>query len=120
MNNPRLSKEDREDLFKPLFSEIVNMIVEASDGDEDRLWALRRKIAKELVYLERSRPSDRARLKKLMMSKQGGRCAICEKELPEKGSELDRFVAKFGYIESNVRLVHHECHINDQAAKRYT
>lgn len=119
MPNPMLSKEDREHLFKPLFEEIVSMIVEAADGDEDRLWALRRKIAKELNYLERSRPSDRTRLKKLMRAKQNGLCAICEEPLPDKGSELDRFVAKLGYVVSNVRLVHHECHIKDQELKRY-
>jgi hypothetical protein len=43
MTNPVLSKEDRDHLFKPLFAEIVSMITEAADGDEDRLWALRRK-----------------------------------------------------------------------------
>lgn len=119
MPNPMLSREDREHLFRPLFAEIVAMITEAADGDEDRLWALRRKIAKELVYIERSRPGDRAKLKKLMRSKQNGLCALCGLHLPEKGSELDRFVAKLGYVESNVRLVHHECHIKDQAAKGY-
>lgn len=119
MANPILSREEREHLFRPLFAEIVAMITEAADGDDDRLWALRRKIAKELVYLERSRPGDRSRLKKAMRAKQGGLCALCGQELPEKGAELDRRVAKLGYIESNVRLVHHECHISDQAAKGY-
>ena len=119
MANPTLSKEDREHLFRPLFAEIVAMIIEASDGDEDRLWALRRKIAKELVYLERSKPSDRARLKKAMRAKQEGLCGLCGLALPESGAELDRFVAKLGYVESNVRLVHHECHAKDQAAKGY-
>ena len=114
-----LSRSDREYLFKPLFEEIVRMIVEAADGDEDRLWALRRKIAKELNYIERSRPSDRTRLKKLMRAKQKNLCALCGELLPEKGAELDRFVAKLGYVESNVRLVHHDCHIKDQESKRY-
>ena len=119
MGNPILSREDREHLFKPLFAEIVAMIVEAADGDEDRLWALRRKVAKELNYLERSRPGDRSKLKKLMRANQAGLCAICREPLPEKGAELDRFVAKLGYVESNVRLVHHDCHIKDQEAKGY-
>ena len=119
MTNPMLSESDREHLFKPLFEEIVRMIIEAADGDEDRLWALRRKIAKELNYLERSRPADRTKLKKLMRLKQEDKCALCGDPLPEKGAELDRFVAKLGYVESNVRLVHHDCHISDQASKRY-
>jgi hypothetical protein len=40
-------------------------------------------------------------------------------ELPQKGSELDRTEAFHGYVESNVRLVHHECHVSDQAKKGY-
>jgi hypothetical protein len=41
------------------------------------------------------------------------------KPLPEKGAELDRFEAKLGYTAQNTRLVHHECHIEDQAKKKY-
>lgn len=119
MANPILSKEDREHLFRPLFAEFVAMIAEASGGDENRLRALRRKIAKELVYLERSKPGDRARLKKVMRSKQNGPCAPCGPPLPESGADLDRFVAKLGCVEANVRLMHHECHVKDQATKRY-
>lgn len=120
MPNPTLSEDDRKHLFRPLFAEIVAMITKAAGGNEDRLWALRRKIAKELTYLERGRSRDRAKLKKLMRTRQNGLCGLCEQPLPEKGAELDRFVAKLGYVESNVRLVHHECHINDQAAKGFT
>jgi hypothetical protein len=119
MANPILTRADREHLFRPLFAEIVNMIVEAANCDEDLLWALRRKIAKELVYLERSRPADRTRLKKLVRAKQEGLCARCSQPLPERGAELDRFVAKLGYVESNVRLIHHECHVKDQEEKGY-
>jgi hypothetical protein len=83
------------------------------------LWALRRKLAKELTYLERSTPMKRRILKAVMWAKQKGRCALCRKEMPLKNSELDRIDTILGYVETNVRLVHHECHIEDQARKRY-
>lgn len=119
VTNPRLTKEQRDSLFRPLFASIVQQIETAAGSDEDVLWALRRKIAKELVYLERSPPAVRTKLKKLMRQKQEGLCAICGEPLPEKGAELDRTIAKLGYIESNVRLVHHHCHVQDQESKGY-
>jgi len=39
--------------------------------------------------------------------------------MPQKDSELDRTEAYLGYVESNVRVIHHECHIKDQAGKAY-
>ena len=83
------------------------------------MWALRRKLAKELVYLERSTPMARRKLKELMFKKQGGVCPMCQEQLPEKGAELDRTEAYLGYTEANVRLVHHHCHVADQASKGY-
>ena len=83
------------------------------------MWALRRKLAKELIYIERSTPAVRNKLKALMWAKQSGICALCSQAMSQKGSELDRTEAYLGYVESNVRLVHHECHINDQAGKGY-
>jgi hypothetical protein len=55
----------------------------------------------------------------LMFQKQAGLCALCGEQLPEKGSELDRTEAFHGYVEANVRLVHHHCHVNDQASKKF-
>ncbi len=120
MANPRLTKAQRIDLFKPLFDRIVSDIQALSDGDPNLMWALRRKIAKELVYLERSTPAARNKLKLHMWLKQSGLCAFCNQLMEQKGSELDRLEALHGYIESNVRLVHHECHIKDQASKNYS
>ena len=40
--------------------------------------------------------------------------------MPQKGSELDRFVAWKGYTPENTRLVHHECHVEDQRRKGFT
>jgi hypothetical protein len=46
-------------------------------------------------------------------------CPVCSKELPLKYAELDRFNASAGYTVDNTRLVHHDCHIKDQAEKSY-
>jgi hypothetical protein len=117
--NPKLTSEQREALFSPLFELVKGKLQELSGGDEKLAWALRRKLAKELVYLERSTPAARNKLKALMWKKQNGICALCKQELEQNGSELDRFEAYFGYVESNVRLVHHECHVKDQKIKGY-
>lgn len=117
--NPQLTPEQREQLFEPLFEKTKNELTRCAKGDERLLWALRRKLAKELVYLERGKPTDRAKLKTLMWKKQEGICALCNKPMEKKGSELDRFNAFDGYTESNVRLVHHECHVADQTKKGF-
>lgn len=119
MSGPQLTKTQREDIFKPLFAEVIGVLEASSAGDPELLWALRRKLAKELTYLERGTPAHRGKLKAFMMKKQDGNCALCGEALPETGSELDRFKAFEGYSEQNVRLVHHECHIKDQAHKGY-
>lgn len=119
MNHPRLTNEQREGLFRPLLEKVLAALEEASGSDPELLWALRRKLAKELTYLERGTPQQRKVLKALMFGKQQGKCALCGEELPKKGSELDRYNAFDGYIESNVRLVHHQCHVKDQESKGY-
>ena len=119
MANPRLTKEQREQLFAPLFERVKADLYTLSSGDARVMWALRRKLAKELVYIERSTPKARNKLKALMWSKQNGNCALCGNPMQQKSSELDRFEAYPGYVESNVRLVHHECHNKDQADKGY-
>jgi hypothetical protein len=119
MPNPQLTNEQRERLFKPLFDLVRAELQRLSEGDTNLLWALRRKLAKELVYLERGTPAHRNKLKALMWEKQNGVCALCEKSMPQKNSELDRCEAVLGYIESNVRLLCHDCHINDQDKKKY-
>jgi hypothetical protein len=120
MANPRLTNEQREKLFKPLFDLVKTELEHLSAGDANLLWALRRKLTKELGYLERNTPTHRNKLKALMWQKQNGRCALCNKDMPQKNSELDRFEAVLGYTESNVRLVCHDCHVRDQADKKYT
>ena len=120
MTNPQLTSEQREQIFGPLFQKVVRSLEEAAEGDERLLWALRRKLAKELTYLERGSPTHRKALKAVMWERQKRRCSLCSEPLELKGSELDRFEAYRGYVESNVRLVHHDCHVSDQESKRFT
>jgi len=107
MANPQLTKEQREALFQPLFECVEEELERLSGGDERLLWALRRKLAKELVYLERSTPAARSKLKIQKRMEQKGICPVCNERLPEKNAELDRFEAFHGYTAENTRLVHH-------------
>lgn len=120
MPNPRLTDSQRKELFAPLFELIKSELKRLSDGDEKVLWALRRKLTKELGYLERGTPAERNSLKKRMFQLQEAKCPLCFNPMELKNSELDRFEAFLGYTESNVRLVHHECHIKDQEEKGYS
>ncbi|MFH1081688.1 MAG: hypothetical protein V1766_15740 [Pseudomonadota bacterium] len=120
MPNPLLTRDQREKLFRPLFTKIKSDLENASCGDLQVLWALRRKIAKELVYLERGTPAERRKLQNQKYSEQNGLCAICGEKLPERGGELDRFEAFGGYTTENTRMVCHDCHVADQKKKNYT
>lgn len=119
MAGPRLTDEQRAKLFEPLFKRVVADLQRVSGGNKDVIWALRRKLAKDLTYLERGTPTERKILKAVMWHKQKGKCAICKKRMELRNSELDRKVTVRGYIESNVRLVHHDCHIKDQARRGF-
>jgi hypothetical protein len=116
---PRLTAEQIEKLFQPIFVRLIAHLEAASGGDSKLLWALRRKLAKELIYLERGTPIRRKKLKQQKFIEQKGVCAICGRELPERGAELDRADAFLGYTPQNTRLVHHECHVADQQKKNY-
>jgi hypothetical protein len=90
-----------------------------SADDPELLFALRRRLLVKLTHDERGTPAHRNKIKRLKMIEQDGKCPICSKALPEKYAELDRFKASAGYTLDNTRLVHHECHISDQAKKSY-
>ncbi|MBI2024472.1 MAG: HNH endonuclease [Candidatus Harrisonbacteria bacterium] len=90
-----------------------------ANNDSSAIFAFRRKIYKELMYDERSKPIERKRLKAKMYEKQKGICPICKKKLPKKGTDLDRYGAMGGYTEENVRLVHSACHRKDQKKKGF-
>jgi hypothetical protein len=119
MANPQLTDEQRKSLFLPLFAHIKEELVRLSNGDNKLLWALRRKLTKELGYLERSNPTARNKLKVKKWMQQNGICPICMERLPEKNAELDRIDAFLGYTEENTRLIHHDCHIAEQKKKGY-
>ena len=88
--------------------------------DAELLFALRRRLHTRLMHLERGTPMHRTKLKRLKWKAQEGRCAICDKSMDQKGSELDRTKASDGYTVENTRLVHHGCHVADQAAKGFS
>ena len=75
------------------------------------LWALRRKLAKELTYDERGKPMFRRELKALKRGEreQGGKCALCGEPLPEKNAVLDRLEAMLGYTPDNTQLLCPQC-----------
>lgn len=93
---------------------------ELAGDDRDLLFAYRRKVAKELVYDERSKPMQRRALKRKKWNLQEKRCAHCGEEMPLAYSELDRKNAADGYTIENTELVHGPCHIARQKAKAYT
>lgn len=90
-----------------------------SGSDPELLFALRRRLIVKLTHDERGTPAHRKKIKRFKRAEQNGMCPICSKELPLKYAELDRFVASAGYTMENTRLVHHDCHIQDQAQKSY-
>lgn len=119
MPNRNLSPTELRDLFAPLFADVRAKMDAASGGDEQLLWALRRKLAKELSYLERGKPGDRKALKFAKRVEQHGLCAICGQPLPEQGAVLDRREAMGGYTVANTQLVHHECDRKLQAERGF-
>jgi hypothetical protein len=116
-----LTNDERIRLFLPLIAEIRTRLTELSKGDNDLMWALRRKLTKELGYDERSKPMQRKMLKLKKMASQRGLCAVptCMKELPEKNSVLDRLEAMGGYTVENTRLICVECNLRIQEERGY-
>jgi hypothetical protein len=51
----------------------------------DLLFALRRKLAKELSIAERGKPILRVKLKAKKRIEQDGRCKLCDAPFPERG-----------------------------------
>jgi hypothetical protein len=89
-------------------------------GDQETLFHARRYVQKRLEFGERSTPAKRKKLKLTLMARQQGKCAECGEPLPSRYSELDRQSALLGYAEENCRLVHHDCHRKEQAARNYS
>ncbi|MCC8559253.1 hypothetical protein [Xanthomonas vesicatoria] len=119
MANPRLTP-DQLDLARTLLDEVRARLVNLSSGDKELLFAYRRKVYKELMHDERSKPMIRRRLKQLKMREQQGICPLCNELLPERGAVLDRTRAVDGYTSENTRLIHAACDVAHQVAKGYT
>lgn len=119
VRNPRLNEAQLE-LANVLLNEIRDRIAEVAVGDDDAYFAFRRKIAKELTYDERGKPTLRKRLKYQLMRDQEGLCVDCGEPLEEKGSVLDRKEAKYGYTKENVELIHPTCDQRRQAELGYS
>ena len=119
MSTRILTDDERERLFAPLMDDIRKRLEKLSGGDTQLLWALRRKLTKELGYDERGKPMHRKILKLKKMASQKGLCAVCDEILPEKNSVLDRLQAMAGYTEANTRLICRPCDIRIQEKRGY-
>lgn len=118
MPNRKLSPAEL-DAVNLLLDDVRQRLAILADDDPTLLFAARRRLVVKLTHDERGTPAARNKLKALKMTEQNGLCALCGKALPAKYAELDRFNAADGYTPANTRLVHHECHVADQALKNY-
>ena len=119
MPNRQLSPEELERLFSPLIFEVRQRLTELSQGDKDLLWALRRKLFKELTYDERGKPMLRRRLKELKRVEQDNKCLLCGISLPLRYVVLDRIEAMKGYTSENTRLLCQACDTQVQQERGY-
>ena len=60
MPNRILTEDERKELFLPFIDEVRRRLEELSEGNQDLLWALRRKLYKTLTYDERDKPHKQA------------------------------------------------------------
>lgn len=119
MPNRQLTKTEIQDLFQPLYQLVTSQLQESSRSDSELLWALRRKLAKSLVYDERGTPMHRRRIKILKRTEQQGLCAICREALPERDSILDRLEAMRGYTLENTRVLCRDCDFKIQSERKF-
>jgi RNase P subunit RPR2 len=117
--NRNLTATELKDVFAPLLAEARARLVALAGGDEEYHWALRRKLANELTYDERSKPMQRRALKERKRKAQSGFCKECRELLPDRGSVLDRFEAMKGYTDENTRLICPTCDTRIQTERRY-
>jgi len=118
MGNRQLSTVEL-DAANNLLRSVRGRLEELSGGDAALLWALRRKVYKELAYDERGKPMHRRKLKRQKLREQEGLCAVCNGPLPESYAVLDRLEAMGGYTAANTRLIHQQCDTAVQRSRRY-
>ncbi len=119
MANRQLTPEELLGLASPLLRSVRERLIELSGGDPELLFALRRKLAKELSYDERGKPLARVKLKIQKRFEQGGCCKECRTPLPERGAVLDRLTAMGGYTPDNTRLLCPACDTKLQQERGY-
>jgi len=118
MSNPLLTKEElakANDLLNHVREEIARL----AGGNPKLLFAYRRRVAKMLVYDERSGPNERRKLKIIKRKEQEGLCAECRRGLPKSYNVLDRFAAIDGYTVANTRLICEDCDQSIQVSRVY-
>lgn len=108
MATRRLSDEELAVAYE-LLNNIRSQLAQASNGDTELEWALRRKLWKELQYDERGKPMRRKLLKLRLYARQQGKCAYCGDVLPERYTVIDRIEAMKGYTLENTRLLCMAC-----------
>jgi ribosomal protein L44E len=119
MPNRNLSQQELADIFAPLLIDVRSRLTALAGGDVQLHWALRRKLAKELTYDERSKPMQRRALKARKRVAQSEKCTECNSVLPESGAVLDRLQAMEGYTFENTRLLCPACDTRIQKVRGY-
>ncbi len=118
MPNRRLTQAELEHA-RLLLTMVRAGLRQLAGEDSELLFALRRKVYKELTYDERDKPMVRRRLKAQKRQEQGGQCPICSRPLPEKYCVLDRLNAAAGYTAENTRLICSVCDTATQQSRGY-
>ena len=119
MPNRQLTADEQQKLATPLLKTVRARLIKLSSDDSGLLFALRRKLAKELGYDERGKPMARRKLKIEKRVEQRGRCKLCRGALPERGAVLDRITAMDGYTTKNTRLLCPDCDAKLQHKRGY-
>ena len=121
MPTRKLTNDERARV-QPLLESVRDSLKGLSGGDPELLFAFRRKLAKELSYDERSKPTQRKSLKRRKLIAQEGKCAICGEALPPAalGAVLDRLNAMDGYTDANTRLICRDCDLKTQRERAFT
>lgn len=120
MPTRKLSKMELADLFQPLGEEVAQRLQTLSGGDTALLWALRRKLAKTLIYQERGTPMHRRKIKMFKFAEQQGKCAECGQPLPALDTILDRIDAMKGYTIQNTRILCRPCDFKIQTGRNFS
>lgn len=115
----RQLKDDELERANHLLNDIRERLEELAGGDQELLFAYRRKVYKELTYDERGKPMQRRKLKEQKRAEQDNLCAVCGASLPEKYVVLDRYRAVDGYTRENTRLIHQGCDAQEQESRGY-